>query len=161
MLKDIKLIGSHQKNIIACTENLIETHYSIVYPLVKNTDEEVYKALMKESIDQGNAYCYEDNSCFMYYRKTTKHEGFGVCFYGKNNSYKMIKLLSYIFNVKDKDTNVLRFKPHDSKGIKDYKSLLVKSSIKKFYQYGGLTVIRVDILRNKLVRIVDKVTGNE
>jgi hypothetical protein len=161
MFKGIKHIGSQQNEILSCTKDLVSVHYDTVYPLVKNTEKEAYTSLMVESINQGNAYCYKDNSCFMYYRKINKYEGFGVCFYGKKSPYKMLKLLSYIFNVKDKDTNILRFKPHRSSEIKNYKSLLVKASVKKFYRTGNCVTIRVDILRKKLINIVDKVLSSE
>ena len=151
----INTLNFAQNYIQKCTIEDVEIHYEIVRLEVSDTDEIAFKDLMKETVVDGTAYKTKDKSCFLYYLKQTDYEAKGICFFGKNNPKSMITLLSGVFNVVEPLLNIMRFSPHVNSNISSFKSLIMITSIKKHYKNGTPLVLRVDLLRDKIKRIVN------
>jgi len=154
----VKDIARPSNLVRSCCLKDIEFHYSKVKHLVEidNYNCETYKILMKEAVINNTAFTLLDNTCFIYYINQSDFKASGCCFYGKDNPTGMFVLFSQVFNTLNKKINILEFLPHNKNEIKNFKSILVESSIKNYYQTGNPLVIRVDKLRNKIKRLLIK-----
>lgn len=147
---------SAEDKIKHCTEDDIDSHFETVLPLVQSTDRSEYKKLMLQAVNEDTAYQLLDGSCFLYYLKEEQYTARGVSFYGKDNPVGLLVLFAGIFDKDNEETVLLRFIPHSNDEIKDYKSLLTVSSIKKWHKAGTYVSIRVDKLINKTKKVLLK-----
>lgn len=143
--------------IAKCQVSDIDQHYDTVKYLVEGTVEEVaYKEAMEDCINSGTAYKSKNSPCFLYYFKTDEHQARGIAFFGKNNPKDMLILFAGIFNSFDKKLNIIRFDPHNPKAIAYYKSLLMKSSVRRYYRNESPVMIRVDLIKDRIKRLANE-----
>lgn len=151
----IDLLGN-EFTVLPCNIDDIDLHFSKVKFGITNKLQDKFKDRMIKSIKNNTAFKLEDNSCFIYYLKTTTRIADGVAIYGEDVSNKLLALLITVFNDIDPNTVKLDFYPHSEKQISKYKSLITLSSIKKQIIPNKPLTVRIDKLKNKINNMYKK-----
>lgn len=155
MFQTVDLRGKYYE-FRRCLVSDIYDHFLRVKEFIEPAEYEVFKERMLTSCELGTAFMLADNSCYLYYINSKPCCATGVAMLGKNVPMKMMALLSGIFRSIDNTTFKIDFYLHTNKFVREYKSILTDTSIKRHIDNNYPLVIRVDKLREKINKLAVK-----
>jgi len=144
-----------QYTVLKCKLEDIDFHYSRVYPLLDDSNvEDMYVALMVQSIEEGYAYKVEvDNAvvCFSY-NVIEEKNGKGISMWGVD-PIGMMLLYRVLFEDFPKHKILIDI---DSNTINNFKSIAVGSSIRTSYTTSGPISVHIPPLVAKFKELYIK-----
>ena len=151
----LKQIFKDKRKYRYCLTADIEPHFDRIKHWVGEDQEIKFKALMAISINDGHAW--KTANTFLYYTKQNARQAQGIAIFGMDYPVEMLSLFTGVFYFEDRDTCMLQFRLHPGKMIQEYKSLLTVTSMRRAHADPlHPLMIRVDALRQKMIKIIDK-----
>ncbi|WAK44650.1 hypothetical protein vBAmePPT11V19_00024 [Alteromonas phage vB_AmeP_PT11-V19] len=139
----------NQVKVERCTLNDVNKHFEAVKHLVPEEDHLEYVDNMGSSVINNMAFKVE-NKCFIYLDKQAPAIAQAYSLFGNNCPLEVLAMFSCILLLVDKKLFKISFYLHAGKTVKDFKSLLTLTSLKRQIVPHHPVVIRCDFLRNKL-----------
>jgi len=139
--------------IVPCTEQDIEVHFNLIKDVIPSEEVIQFQQRMSECILAGSAYTLSNSNCFLYYLNYKPCCAKGIALYGKESPMDIITLFIGVFTLIDTKTFKLGFGLHAGKLVKEYKSLITLTSLKRQRIPGHPLVIRIDELKKKLTKL--------
>lgn len=139
--------------VLPCTFEDIEEHYSIVADLVRDTDVEYYQGCMEDSVYDKLAFKVLKNGvvvAFLYIRKNL-NTYFGASIWGQKEVLGMILLFKELYETHPEIVKI-KFAPHNG-DIKQLKSLVTRRSIRLYHNGREHLVTDVKELVEKCRRV--------
>lgn len=132
-----------------CKKEDVSHHFNAVKHLVPKEDHAEYQTSMYLCVSSGMAFCVND-CCFIYTKYSNKSTLEAFSLYGKNQPLKTLAMFACILMEVDKSIKFLKFQPHYNTSINSFKTLLSSTSLLRRQYLDKPTVVRCDLLRDKL-----------
>lgn len=115
------------------------------------TEWDAFQYRMEQCVDARTAY--KIGNTFLYYLNYKPCCALGAAMFSNGEPLKLLALLTGVFREVDKVTFKLDFYPHEKTFLRDYRSLLTMTSLKRQAKKDHPLVIRIDRLRAKIHKI--------
>ena len=138
-----------------CTMEDVEPHFQKVAEWIPIGEMDDFKNRMRLCIVANTAFCYDDGSCYIYYKKHKPCCAEGHALYGKGQPLKLLALFAGVFHNVDKRVIKVDFSLYPDKIVQEYKSLITKLSLmRQTLPSGYPLVVRVDAIKSKILNLM-------
>lgn len=146
-------------DVKSCKATDIQRHFDIIKHWIPEYDHREFLARMFISARLGNAW--KSDNCFLYYDKPDNPRiGHGIALYGMGHALELLGLFTVVFVLKDRNITAMLMKLHPGKLIKEYRSMISQSSIRRNAQDSSEPlVVKVQAFRKKIDPIWKKINN--
>lgn len=153
--KTVDLLG-HKHTIRRCSIDDVDNHFNKVKHLIPEDEHKSYKLRMELCVSANYAFCLEDESCFLYMRKTSPCVADAFSFFGEGAPLKTLALLAGIFINIDKRLLRISFFPHTGKNIFHFKSIMPAAALMRKATPKHPAIFRADLFRAKILEMMER-----